>query len=204
MAKKKTRHMWTDEERERLIIGAEHTPGTLKDYLKSQGINSNGWFSKMRREYIAAHPDFDVTVLQAGEAIEPPKPKRGHPPKPLAFIDADESQKRKLIQEYQSLPRERFYYGKEPGPSQKKLWLTAHGLSEGRIVRYYAKTLGASSNHKQPRPVKTLAVAAAEALPLTKPAHVASLDDAINAFKVERDMLDAFIVKLERMKAGQF
>lgn len=195
MAKQK-RRTWTDEERERLIRGAEGAP-LLGEYLKSQGVNSHSWFTSMRRKYFASHPNF---------SLEAPAPAV------LSYKAANDAQRRQMIAEYKALPVQKYRPGRPSGPTPRAQWLTAHGIQRTSLINSIQwkqeKARPTNGTAKRGRPLgstnKPKQVSTVTPTHVPQPHAPASLDDAINAFKVERDMLSVTIDKLERMRAGKF
>lgn len=193
MAKERKRHR-TDQEKEQLIIGFEaQSPDLGKAWLKRQGVN-HSWFYKMRQQYMATHPGWS-----------PESPAQDPQPGATSFADLQDTEKRRLLAEYEAIPSERGGPRREPGePSARQVWLDAHGI-KGPVLHYYKNRLksshpstalalnGTPKRHPPKSPTPTV-------LPSIQ--HILSVDDMINAFKVERDMLNEVIAKMERMRAS--
>lgn len=195
----------TDAEREQIILAFEEVPVNGRgEWLRAQGLGT-GYFYRMRLKYFETHPEF--TIDQPAEAPPSSSPK-------VLFRDLSDDQKRKALAEYDQLPRERYIPGADPDRvTPRAAWRTVHGISTTSDISRYRDKLGLrpalstalalNGQSPKPRPDRPPKSSVPEVLtPL--PAHITTLEDAINAFKVERDMLNTVIAKMERMKAGHF
>ncbi len=86
-------------------------------------------------------------------------------------------------------------YAKVNGPAGKGKWLKDHGLNRQQIYDWKRQAADLPLRAKRGKPPKVQ-----QQLPIPSPHSILSVDDMINAFKVERDMLDQTIAKMERMR----
>lgn len=195
----------TDAEKEQIILAFEEVPMMERaKWLQAQGFGT-GYFYRMRLRYFESHPEF--TIDQPAEAPPSRSPK-------VLFRDLSDDQKRKALAEYDQLPRERYIPGTDPDRvTPRQAWMGAYGVVSTSDISRYRSRLGLrpalstaltlNGQSPKPHPDRPPKSSVPEVLtPL--PAHITTLEDAINAFKVERDMLNTVIAKMERMQAGHF
>lgn len=233
---KRRRKNRTEQEREQIIMAYEAIPvSQRKTWLASVAKINPGYFYRMRKRFLAAHPEFqltDVAEVPVTAAVTSVVP----------FTSMSREDKLAAIQEYDKLPREekkawreahqlddgsgtmtywRKQFAREPktamvrsnglplvtpelfreyealnGMRRKGEWLKAHGMNRNQFYQYHHQINGTTANPVG-RPTKY-----SQATVLPSVQHVLSVDDMINAFKVERDMLTDVITKMERMRAG--
>lgn len=174
MAKRGTNRNWGTDEQKAQILIEAEKAESVSEYARQHGINPLT-FLQMRKRFFRSHPDFDPTTAPSSPA-----------PKPLTTPNGLGKDKAALLAEYDTLPR-----------GQARPWLEQHNISRQTIYdwRYELKRGINRKSHRSTAPPP---------LPPSPSHPPPSLDDAINAFKVERDMLNTTIEKLERMRAGKF
>jgi hypothetical protein len=230
-AGKAARHMWTEDEKAKLIAEFEALPEgeTIRAFLKKHKINS-GWFYMTRKKYFSEHP-----------TVKMERPTAPAPASSFAQLPVEE--KRRLIAEYGVLPyaekaawRERYglttqmttYWRgrlKKIAPPTGKPLPNGSREAEAALVAEYGAipTLGGGKgvwlkahnlNHQTMHSMRLRVLARAasnghshplEQLPaLPSPeAPPVTLDDAILSFEVQRDQLNTFIEQLKRMRSGR-
>lgn len=120
---KKTRHYWTDAEKEALIIEVAHLPkGTVYPFFRKRHISST-WFRKTKAQYMAAHPEFQIPILPPAVPVTTMKREDA-----FNFMLADNDAKRRMLIEYNKLP-----------VREKQAWREKHHASQANTSFYNRK-----------------------------------------------------------------
>ncbi len=235
------RRMWTNQEKEQLIIGFEDIPLDQRaKWLRSKKVD-DGWFYRMRLKYFAEHPEFGT------EAEAQPGPPQATS---IPFSKRTREEKLQLVREYKALPsdevkrawREQYQISNHSGiltywsrrlpelptatlatsstpngspvntdrmalvaeyeklsHGDKGAWLQEHQIDRKQM---YDWKYGFGSRRSKLSKKLSLTPHPPQQLLPPPVKHILSVDDMINAFKVERDMLNEVITKMERMRSS--
>ena len=210
------RRIWSDADKEALIRKVASYSGPVQKLLDTMRI-SCGWFYSMRKAFLQAHPEIDLTIpvvkLASGWPADPEERRRearrriamrvpGKPSerKPVALDPAVAS----ALAVYRDLPKlEKAPWRKTHRLSGAQLTKISRGLA-GHGSKIIARLLSVNGNRqltRLPDPIPVISMIPNSA---PQPASVpCTLDDAILAFEVKRDHLMEFIDQLKRMRSGR-
>ncbi len=125
MARKKTRRVWTDEMKEELIRNVPKVGRVA--FLRSRGVNSTGWFDRMRANYLKTHHKFAASLQVPAQEPMLERLPAAVPVVPLDFATADNPTKYEMLKEYDALPT----------TEEKAKWRGAHGMPSQPLLTYH-------------------------------------------------------------------
>jgi hypothetical protein len=228
MQSKKTRRTWSDQDKEALIRQAASHQGPHKEFYDKMRI-SGAWFRDMRKKFLKAHPEIDLTVpvvkMASGWPADPEERKR-EALRRMAKRAANKSSGPKLkpkpkaashgsvvldpavasaLAVYRSLPKlEKVPWREARRLSNGQVWQITHGIATPNII---ARVLSLNGDRQLTVRDQRLAripdpislIPNSASQPASLPV---ALDDVIQAFEVKQDHMREFIDQLKRMRSG--
>lgn len=206
--KNRPRHRWTDAEKEQLIrdIGE---PAILVNACREHGVNDS-WFRRMKRTYLAGHPDFQMKTTKHGWSSDPEQRSREMKRRRARWKSAqvnppNNAELKAAVTAYKQLPRD-----------QKRPFRDAHKLSgpqmstilrgvatpmiQARMLTNGNETLRDMRLATIPDEIPVMNLVPNSSPPVAS--VPVTLDDAIRAVEVKLDHMREFTDHLKRMQRG--